>query len=687
MKLADALRGLPERSLGPYRTVAGLPAAGIAELVARLSDPERVAHAVHTLPPGPLLALRILWFHTAPNMAPWLFHTVFISNGGATGADRAVETLVEQAILVPPLSAGGQYVIAEEIRPTLLQLVMREWLPTSGFYLPAGEVPLQIHATDPAAVVSDFVRVLGVLPAGIRVRQQDILPYQADQRRLSAALDRSALPALPPLVPGAIPWEGYAPEVGPLFSVAVAFGLVEAREGVWTDSSRVLEWVNLPPEVQWSGLLQVWATLCATHLDDPLARGVYDCLRSGVWCRPAALARWLAQFTTSGQHRLVAAVHNVIVAFGVRVGALEWGHAANVAAPASAADGGRPEPVPAPEDCAVRLRPEAAHALAGNMTPLDFPRFDEAPLAQGTFEILTGPRTPPALVWLLESWAEREAVDRFTTYRLTRRSVGAAARRAGCAEDLLNALAGSPGGVPQNVDFSIREWAAEVVHLTAELALILRCADETAAERAARTGAFRGCERLGPTAWRVPADRAGTVWRALTDAGCDVEGNLQDFRDRLAGRLHRPVRTDAPPPQLPWPGVPHLPLPTPTAHRQSAAGHGMGEKAPAQPSDVRPHTPTRTVPRPEPVRNAPRLSPRSLGDTLPVVMRLTRREVCRALQRGMRLGRPVGLADTAGGTHVLIVQDLTADSVAGYCTCCHEDHRLPLRTIAATVRP
>jgi|GEM_PF-5739449 len=697
MTLADALRGMPERGLGPYRGAAGAPGAGIADLVARLTDPPRVIAAVHDLQPGPLLALRILWFHTAPRMQPWLFHTVFTHSGGGGGADRAIETLVEQALLIPPLSSAGQYVIPEEIRPALLELVTREWLPASGFYLPAEALPPQSWGVDPATVVADFVRFLGALRAGVRVRQQDPLPYQTDQRRMADALDRSSQPALPPTSPGRTPWEGYDPAIGPLFAAAVSFGLMESRDGAWRDSPRVAEWVHLPPEVQWRGLLQLWAALCGRHLDDPLVRGVYGCIGAGTWCRPVALARWLSRFTAEGRDGLQAEVQNIVVGLGVRIGALEWGIPAEAgsgqpspgeAAAAVEPNGtGRTPPDP-PVDCAVRLRPEAAHALGG-AAAADFPPFDEAPLVQGTFEILAGPRTPPSVVWLLESWAERVAVDRFTTYRLTRRSVGGAVRRAERVEELLGALERSPAGIPQNVAFSVREWAAGVVRLTADLALLLRCPDIEGAERAARTGALRGCERLGPTTWQVPADNAAAVWRALADAGCDVVGDLQEIRDRISGRLHRPSRSGTPRhPHMPWPGTPDLPLPAgeyASARPRRDAERGAGPVRDAAGSRVHPARAADTR-RQEPPRGGRRVPVRSLGDALPAVMRLARHEVVRALQRAIRSGRPLGLVDSAGVTHVLAVRELTDEAVTGDCSRCGTEHHLPMDTITATVR-
>ena len=783
MTLADALRGMSERALAPYRAAAGAPpGAEITELVAHLTAAERVAQTVRGLPEGPLLGLRILWFHAAQRMQPWLFHTVFSRQGGGGGADRAITDLVDAALLVPPLSAGGQYAIPDEVRPALLRVVAEEWLPASGFYPPVEAEPRVVTGAEPAAVVADFARFLGALRAGgVRVRQQGSVPYQADQRRLVAACDTASLPALPPTHPGRVVWQGYEPTLGPLFAAAIGYGLIEARAGAWRESAQAQTWSRLPPAVAWRGLLRVWAAMSQAQAEDPLTRGIFGCIVPQRWCRPLQLARWLGHFTAAGEDALVAVVQNLTVGLGVRLGALEWG----LCAPAAAGE---------TPDLAVRLRPEAASALGEPPVDADLPAFDEAPLVQGTFEVLAGPRTPTPTLWLLESWAERVALDRFATYRLTRRSVSAAAQRGEAVTDLLLALARSPGGVPQNVSFTVREWAGGTMRLSATLGVLLRCLDGETAERVAATAALRHCERLGPTTWLVPADDLLSVWKSLRENGCDVQGDMQELRERLRNRLDLYPQMWPPAPTLPWPGAMVLPWPstvpqgdaaTPvtakgqagdavapvtakgqqgdaaapvTAKGRFTAVDGGGARQPrggasgdaataAQSEAPRPDNVLGRVgrpagettkaqeaqaPRPDkvasrvgraageppkakpapatrpdnalgrvgraaaaasPVRATPpvpvarRPPGRSFGDALPAVMRLTQREVRRTLERGLQAGRPVGLVDATGATHVISVRELAPDALTGHCARCGRDHRLPLREVTATFKP
>jgi hypothetical protein len=177
-------------------------------------------------------------------------------------------------------------------------------------------------------------------------------------------------------------------------------------------------------------------------------------------------------------------------------------------------------------------------------------------LVQGTFEVLAGPRVPPPTVWLLEAWGERVRLDRFATYRLTRASVTAAARRGAPVAELLDALERSPGGVPQNVAFSLREWTESIVRAEMAVGVVLRAADDAAAERLA--GILTRQERLGPRAWWVAPEALSQVWKTASAAGCEISGDLEQIRLQLRP-VERPGRTSL---SMGWPapGTRELPL-------------------------------------------------------------------------------------------------------------------------------
>jgi len=556
MRLADALRGMSDRSLRAYREAAGLPGAEPAEVAARLCAPERVRDATGALEPAALLALRLLWYGGGASVPPWAFHLAFAALGVGVGAERAVGDLVTAALVLPPLAAGGQYALPDEIRPALRGIAQADWLPESGCLPEPGTLGDGAWA-EPAAVVADCARLLGAARDGVRLRQGEAVPYQADQRRLRDALDRASQPSLPVADDGQPAWPGYEPELGPLFAAAAALGLIEAQPGSWQVAARAERWVALPPERQWQGLLAVWAELAASAVPGApaLSGEVLALILRGQWCLPERLAEWLARFARSGAPALPAQVRNAVVRPGVALGALEW--------------------VQTPAGVAVRVRPAAAAALAGDPAPLP---MRDAPLVQGTFEVVAGPGVAPFLWWLLESWAEREALDRFATYRLTRRSVLGGARRGGRAAELLAALEASPGGIPQNVAYSVQEWSAGVARLWAEAAILLRCPDAAAAARAEATGALRECEPLGPTAWLIPAARIGDVWRPLLEAGFEIAGDPGELRERVRARPERGGRPPAPAPALPWPAAPAA-VPWP-----GEPGDQRAAKASAQPT-------------------------------------------------------------------------------------------------------
>lgn len=544
MKLADALRGLPERALRPYRALAGhLAGDGTqpAQLAALLMAPAAVRARLGRLEPPALTALRILWFQ-GPGANSWMRTTVFRRIEPQASMEQALRTLEEQALILPSLSAGA-LAIPEELIPQFAALAAGEWLADTGYRLgPGEEPPAEPAVVDPAVAVADFTRFLGGLARGVRVRAADTVPYQADQRALVAAMDRGKRGEFPPFRPHAVPWGAYARELGLAFATAISYGLLEGRDGRWYSSERVGEWLELPPLAQWAAMIQAWLVAVVNHHGDPASRILPALLPQGEWCRP--WHRWEFAFRHSVPDPLgdIRSSHNLVLALGIELGVLEHGDLGD-------------------EAWLVRLRPEAVAAVRwleeAQASPPPFPAFDEVPRVQGTFEVLAGPRVPPPDIWTLELWADRVRLDRFATYRLTRASVTAAARRGADAEALLTLLGRSPGGIPQNVAFSLREWTGSIVRAKASVEIVLRAPDTAAAERLAPVLARQ--ERLGPLAWLVPADALSQVWKAATAAGCELVGDPEQLRQQL-----RPVeRGGVTVVGMGWPTPHRIPLPTP----------------------------------------------------------------------------------------------------------------------------
>ncbi len=547
MKLRDALRGMPERTLRAYRQMVGLAAGAdvaLADLAQRLADPARVRSAIAQLDPPALSTLRILWYQ-GERLTNWTMAATFRHLHPGASVEQALSTLIEQGLLLPVLSAG-RHLIPEELRPVIQGLATAEWLEECGFLIPAGQIPTDPRTVDPAVAVADFARFLGALRAGVRVRQQDPVPFVADQRRLAGAMDTAGYPPLPAPSRAFPMWGGYLPEVGFSFAAAMSYDLLEARGNLWATSPRAERWIQRPPAAQWAGLLPVWVHLTMPTRGTPMASALTTLVPEGVWCRPERLLGFAARYQTHAPDAVVEQVRDTLIRVGGLIGALEL----------SRTDGDTPQA------WAVRLRPEAVRALewiAAPERPLPpFPEFDEVPLVQGTYEVLAGPRVPIQTIWALESWGERVGLDRFATYRLTQRAALAAARRGGSVEALLALLADSPGGVPQNVAFSLREWCTSIVHVGVAVGVVLRAPDAAVAERIAHL--LARYERLGPLAWLIPADGVTHVWRLLTGAGCEIPADPAAIREQLRTSERQPAGTFAP--QMPWPGFPEeCPLP------------------------------------------------------------------------------------------------------------------------------
>lgn len=141
---------------------------------------------------------------------------------------------------------------------------------------------------------------------------------------------------------------------------------------------------------------------------------------------------------------------------------------------------------------------------------------------QPTFEVLVMPETPPRTWWEFDLMAELEQAGSAMRYRLTRESMYRALSAGWDAARIESFLARhGKTGLPQNVSFTLREWAGRFGRTAFVSVLLLRCeAPETADAIAAspRTGPYV-CERVSPRDLAVREDAEPAMRRALLEDG------------------------------------------------------------------------------------------------------------------------------------------------------------------------
>jgi hypothetical protein len=114
------------------------------------------------------------------------------------------------------------------------------------------------------------------------------------------------------------------------------------------------------------------------------------------------------------------------------------------------------------------------------------------------FEVLVLPEARDAeLLYALDRFAERLQSDRVVRFRITRERVKAAVSAGLTGERIVELLASRAGpGLPQNVQYSIQEWAAEVRFVRARRCLVLESDDPATLDQIA---AIPGLAELHPT--------------------------------------------------------------------------------------------------------------------------------------------------------------------------------------------
>jgi hypothetical protein len=147
---------------------------------------------------------------------------------------------------------------------------------------------------------------------------------------------------------------------------------------------------------------------------------------------------------------------------------------------------------------------------------------DEAIIVEGTFDVWVPLEASPHIVYVLEGCAERVQRDQVSRYRLTREALHQALKRGQDLDRLLELLDRyGRGEVPQNVAFTLREWATAYGRLRLERLLLLLADDEALLEQVlADAQVQEACgERLSPTAVEVDRSQVAALIEMLCRLG------------------------------------------------------------------------------------------------------------------------------------------------------------------------
>jgi hypothetical protein len=186
---------------------------------------------------------------------------------------------------------------------------------------------------------------------------------------------------------------------------------------------------------------------------------------------------------------------------------------------------------------AFRLTPAGYALLHPEAAPPE--GTDEPAIVEGTFEVWAPLEASPYLVFLLEGWAERVRRDRISQYRLTRERVHRALQRGERVERLLEALAQhGRGEVPQNVAFTLHEWAATYGRLRLRRPILLQAQEVLLLEEVLADPQVQAASaaHLSPTAVEVGVEQAATMVARLLQLGHlpQVEEGILPAQDRFS---------------------------------------------------------------------------------------------------------------------------------------------------------
>ncbi|KWX80781.1 hypothetical protein AMQ84_02540 [Paenibacillus riograndensis] len=188
---------------------------------------------------------------------------------------------------------------------------------------------------------------------------------------------------------------------------------------------------------------------------------------------------------------------------------------------------------------------EAGDVTEGSLGQEDLPQQDEIRQAadspgfivQPDFEVLVPAECPYSHRWLLAGCAELQHSDDLWSYRLTREKLESAAEQGMSPEAVISWLAAhARGGLPAQVELSLRQWGKGIGRTELAEAILLACRSEADGNDIAAHPRLSGLlARIGPLPFIVRSDDVETVRKELGAAGMAPP-------KRIAGQEAQPGR-------------------------------------------------------------------------------------------------------------------------------------------------
>lgn len=174
----------------------------------------------------------------------------------------------------------------------------------------------------------------------------------------------------------------------------------------------------------------------------------------------------------------------------------------------------------APDTVLSPQRPAEAEAAS---SPLPQAPASASPgfIVQPDFEVLVPPEVPYTVRWTLAGCAELLHHEDLWSFRLTRERLEAAADQGRAPGEVISWLnAQAAGGLPEQVELALRQWARAIGRTELAEVLLLSCAGEQEGEDIAAHPRLQDIvTRIGPLHFIVRPEAAGQLRKELAAAG------------------------------------------------------------------------------------------------------------------------------------------------------------------------
>ncbi|MEW5768516.1 MAG: helicase-associated domain-containing protein [bacterium] len=267
----------------------------------------------------------------------------------------------------------------------------------------------------------------------------------------------------------------YPTRFGFILDFCTCQGLIEIDSSVMVTTEKVTDWLKLGTIERMRRIAHHYLTSTYLHSDwGGLIFNIISQVKGGGWIKIEALDKEVSALFGDGFYGISEMMRLFLLNFILFLGVVALGG-------------------PGPDNFTVVRATALGRAVLKREEQGFSAPVERSFSLQPNYEVLVPRNIDPLIRWELEEIAVSEKTDQMMVYRISRDSIHQAFKHGRTEEDIISFLSRhTKQRLPQNVEYSIRDWAREYGRIYFLNAFLLRCDSDSLA------GQIKGSKKIGP---------------------------------------------------------------------------------------------------------------------------------------------------------------------------------------------